>query len=603
MGGHQTVYLLTDERMALHGPILVHPSSSRIPSPPVLCTSTSTSRMSSNASSSSSSTTQSNSTNNNDNTMRLAEANPQIHNQQEQETECHHCHDEPGNQDTPHENANRITAIHHRLLRLEYKLVSDMFPWVQMYHQQEVLEEPFTHGTATTSSSSTNMHHESQHQYYDNQHHDQYLQQQDDSLIPKVNIRTRRFIPLTCYPASRETIELCHTPEHYDRMKRTSVLSDKELQALAVPNDLYFNQWAFLAACLAVGGVVECVNAVTEEQALSTRAIALVRPPGHHALEDSPMGFCYFNNVAIAARYAIQTQRARKVFILDWDIHHGNGIQEITYDDPNIFYLSIHRASKSEKHWFYPGTGDHDEVGSDSAKGTNLNIVWGLGGMGDTEYAEAFRNVVLPALHAFDPDLIIVASGLDAAKGDLLGDCGLSPAMYYAMTNSLLNTCGQDIPIVIAQEGGYNPELNADCMEAIALALLNEPWKEDPTAYEELTFWSSKSLLPQHTRAVLQAKNPYTIERYYCCPPGVAAERRDGTTNSKRSSSTNNPSRPYSSSSISNKSKKSAAGTTSTTSTHGKQKYARTRAHAFASIKRTNQAFQKCIQNNPKFWY
>eukprot|EP00557_Chaetoceros_sp_GSL56_P004700 CAMPEP_0176506128 /NCGR_PEP_ID=MMETSP0200_2-20121128/16868_1 /TAXON_ID=947934 /ORGANISM="Chaetoceros sp., Strain GSL56" /LENGTH=529 /DNA_ID=CAMNT_0017905739 /DNA_START=441 /DNA_END=2030 /DNA_ORIENTATION=- len=529
MGGHQTVFLLTDERMALHAPI---PVSTR-------------------------------NTNNSMETQYLEQQQQQQPSSQEEAAVDHHHHD-PGTSEAPYENCKRITAIHHRLLRLEYKLVSDMFPWV--HTQQE--ESGNTSSTSYTSNAAGGaLSHRLQH----------HPQDHDYSLVPKVNLRTRRFIPLACHPASRETIELCHTPEHYDKMKRTSILSEKELADIAVPHDLYFNNWTFLAASLAVGGVVECVNAVTHEHTSSTRAIALVRPPGHHALRDRPMGFCYFNNVAVAAKHAIQTHRARKVFVLDWDIHHGNGIQDITYDDPNIFYLSIHRASKSEKHWFYPGTGDHHEVGEESAKGTNLNVVWGLGGMGDTEYAEAFRNVVLSALEAFDPDLIIVACGLDAAKGDLLGDCGLSPAMYYAMTNSLLNTCGQDIPIVIAQEGGYNPELNADCMEAIALALLNEPWKEDPTAYEELTFWSSKSLLPQHTRHVLQTKNPYTIERYY-----YHAEQEE------------------------EQSKGIASTTTSghaTNNHHNHTKVPRTRAHALASIKRTNQVFQKSIQSNPRFWY
>ena len=387
-------------------------------------------------------------------------------------------------EEAPVENYSRIAAIKHRMMSLEYNFASNMFPWAcnqQLYSSRE-------------------------------------LGRDETMDLGVLNIDSRRFIPLSCKPASRQTIELAHSPEHYARMKRTSQLTTKELQAMTVPDDLYYNNWTFSAASLAAGGVVECVNAVTAFQPASTRAIALVRPPGHHALRDKPMGFCYFNNIAIAAKHAIHTGRASKVFILDWDIHHGNGIQEITYDDPNIFYLSIHRASKSEKHWFYPGSGDSSEVGSGSARGTNLNIAWGLGGMGDTEYAEAFRSIVLPTLETFSPDLIIVACGLDAAKGDLLGDCGLSPAMFYAMTNSLLNTCGREIPIVIAQEGGYNANLNADCMEGVALALLGEPWKEDSTDYQEITFWSSKSILPRHEREVLQTMNPYTIEKYYFEP-------------------------------------------------------------------------------------
>lgn len=431
---HQKVYLLSDERMALHD--IISNSHSK------------------------------NFKDTNENSAEGREESP--------------C----GTEEAPLENYSRIAAIKQRLMRLEYKFASRMFPWVcnqQLYSSRELGRDE------------TRM-----------------------DLVGVLNTNhSIRIIPLPCKPASRQTIELAHSPEHYARMKRTSELTTKELQAMTDPDDLYYNNWTFSAATLAAGGVVECVNAVTAFQPASTRAIALVRPPGHHALRDKPMGFCYFNNIAIAAKHAIHTGRASKVFILDWDIHHGNGIQEITYDDPNIFYLSIHRASKSEKHWFYPGSGDSSEVGSGSARGTNLNIAWGQGGMGDTEYAEAFRTIVLPALETFSPDLIIVACGLDAAKGDLLGDCGLSPAMFYAMTNSLLKTCGQKIPIVIAQEGGYNANLNADCMEGIALALLGEPWKEDSTDYQETTFWSSKSILPQHKREVLQTMNPYTIEKYY----------------------------------------------------------------------------------------
>ena len=189
------------------------------------------------------------------------------------------------------------------------------------------------------------------------------------------------------------------------------------------------------------------------------------------------LGFCYFNNVAVAAKHAVHSGRARRVFILDWDIHHGNGIQNLTYDDPQIFYMSIHRASFSRRraeNWFYPGTGRPTEVGNGDGEGTNLNIVWGEGGMGDQEYSAAFSQIVLPLLHNFKPDLIVVACGLDAVQGDLLGDCGLSPEMYYIMTRSLLGAATK-IPIVAALEGGYNIEKSATCMEYVALAMLDEP--------------------------------------------------------------------------------------------------------------------------------
>ena len=164
------------------------------------------------------------------------------------------------------------------------------------------------------------------------------------------------------------------------------------------------------------------------------------------------------------------------MFILDWDIHHGNGIQDLTYDDPNIMYVSIHRGpGRQDRNWFYPGTGFPNECGKGDGVGTNINILWNQGGMANVEYSAAFTEAVLPALQGYQPDLILIACGLDAAKGDLLGDCGLTPDMYYTMTQSLLDVAGTNVPIVAVLEGGYNLDVCAACMEQVALALLDEP--------------------------------------------------------------------------------------------------------------------------------
>jgi|UPI000581A02C acetoin utilization deacetylase AcuC-like enzyme len=300
----------------------------------------------------------------------------------------------------------------------------------------------------------------------------------------------QRFVPIAPTPCQRGTIELAHSSDHYDNMLRSRFLSDQGLRDMCVDNDLYFCKDTFDAASLSVGGVVNCVDAVltNEETGFGpTRAIALVRPPGHHATCDAAMGFCYFNNIAVAAKHAIHEGRAERVFVLDWDIHHGNGIQDITYDDPNIFYMSIHRAAfgtsaASQRDWFYPGTGHPEEVGSGFAAGTNLNIAWETRGMGNVEYAAAFQEAVLPVVSAFRPDLILIACGLDAARGDLLGDCGLSPDMFYIMTRSVLEAGGIHTPFVVALEGGYDLETMSTCMEATALALLDEPFTEHPYA-------------------------------------------------------------------------------------------------------------------------
>mmetsp|Transcript_28185 Transcript_28185/g.60042 ORF Transcript_28185/g.60042 Transcript_28185/m.60042 type:complete len:471 (-) Transcript_28185:56-1468(-) len=381
--------------------------------------------------------------------------------------------------DTPRheENPIRILAIYRRLMELEDRLLAQVYPW--------------NYGATAA-----------------NQREEEHISAESRHIL-------RRFLRLPCIPADREAIELAHSAEHYEFLQSTATMSEHELQELCVENDLYFNNWTFLAASLAAGAVIECVNAVTDPNTVvppTTRAIALVRPPGHHAAGNNrsdrydAQGFCYFNNVAIAAKHAIASGRVSRVFILDWDIHHGNGIQDSTYDDKNIFYFSIHRG-------VYPFTGYFDETGEGNAVGTNCNIMWD-DSVGNEDYAEAFHRLVLPAIVAFEPDLILVSSGFDAAEGDILGDCRLTPAMYYAMTNSLLGAVGREIPIVVVLEGGYNLDVIANCAEGIALALLDEPWKEDRTQYESKTFWSTKSILPVTSSQVLQHSNPFSLQRW-----------------------------------------------------------------------------------------
>lgn len=311
------------------------------------------------------------------------------------------------------------------------------------------------------------------------------------------------FIHLSCEPAGQETIELAHSTEYYNRLKVTSKKTEEELKSIYTidctvaddgikedgdDEDMYFCNDTFQTALLAAGGVVQCVDAVTSPSADSTRALAVVRPPGHHACHQKAMGFCFFNSVVVAAKHAIQSQRARKVVILDWDIHHGNGSQDLTYNDGDILYISLHRKCGTK---FFPGTGDPEEVGGDEfhpeAIGLNVNVAWRNARMGNVEYAAAMSELVLPLLQGFDPDLVLISCGLDAAKGDLIGDCELLPDMYYLMTMSILETLGVDIPIVVALEGGYNTTVISTCMEAVAYALLDEDWNDGTKALDITT--------------------------------------------------------------------------------------------------------------------
>ncbi|GAA5842198.1 hypothetical protein JCM3766R1_005063 [Sporobolomyces carnicolor] len=277
---------------------------------------------------------------------------------------------------------------------------------------------------------------------------------------------TARMQRVAVREAVREEIMLVHSEGHWDRVRATGFQTVEYLETCTEFFDrlsLYVNPDSAFAARLSCGGVIEMCRAVAEGQIRN--GFAIVRPPGHHAEPEEAMGFCFFNNVAVAAKwlqtvYASGTQRdvngkeikMQKVLILDWDVHHGNGTQKAFEDDPNVLYISLHRHADG----FYPGGsyGAMESVGSGAGAGFSVNIPFPDMGMGDADYVYAFQQVVMPIAYEFAPDIVLVSAGYDAAAGDELGKMKVSPAGYAHMTHMLSALSGGKL--VLALEGGYN---------------------------------------------------------------------------------------------------------------------------------------------------
>jgi acetoin utilization deacetylase AcuC-like enzyme len=219
------------------------------------------------------------------------------------------------------------------------------------------------------------------------------------------------------------------------------------------------------AASLAAGGAVQAVDEVMTGK--SNTSFALLRPPGHHATRRRNMGFCVFNNAAVAARHAQVTYGAKRVLIIDWDVHHGNGTQEIFYTDPSVLYFSTHQEN------IYPvRTGKVWEVGAKTGKGYNINVPLPPR-TGDEGYLRVFREILVPVARAFEPDLIIVSAGQDAHEGEWVASMRVTNEGFAAMTRVVkdLATDLCDSKLVFVLEGGYNPRVTANAVETIVREL------------------------------------------------------------------------------------------------------------------------------------
>ncbi len=257
-----------------------------------------------------------------------------------------------------------------------------------------------------------------------------------DFPFPLENIQPRA--------ADLDEIAWIHTLSHINRIKDTS-----GKDRVTLDPDTSTSALSYETALLAVGGLVEACKAVMDDKIQN--GFALIRPPGHHAEASQAMGFCLFNNVAIAADYLLKKHDLERILIIDWDLHHGNGTQHSFFDRHDVLYFSTHQFP------FYPGTGHWEEIGKDAGEGYTVNVPL-YGGQGDSEFLYIFQRILSPIAAEFKPDFILVSAGFDISATDPLGGMDVSAIGFGALAHELLalakNLC-QD-RILFSLEGGYD---------------------------------------------------------------------------------------------------------------------------------------------------
>ncbi|CAF1318895.1 unnamed protein product [Rotaria sordida] len=313
------------------------------------------------------------------------------------------------------------------------------------------------------------------------------------------------------YCATIDILTDCHDPTHVylfgcdqrQRTQQSAMLLTQRLNSIVqLPcggfgihddTDTIWNELYTARACrLAIGNTIELSKNVFEGKLKN--GFALVRPPGHHARE-KPLGFCYFNTVAITAKYLKKHRNIDRIAIVDWDIHHGNGTQDLTYNDPNILYISLHRYDNGT---YFPGGGRIEECGCDDGLGKNVNIAFSgepQSIMTDVEYLAAFRSIVMPILEQFQPQIILVSSGFDACMGHPhpLGGYELTPTCFAYMTNQLMKLA--DGKVVLVLEGGYELKALVECGTLCVEALLGR----DLPSFSKETLEAKPNLYAVHT--------------------------------------------------------------------------------------------------------
>ncbi|XP_070936904.1 polyamine deacetylase HDAC10 isoform X6 [Macaca nemestrina] len=281
----------------------------------------------------------------------------------------------------------------------------------------------------------------------------------------------QRCLRLSAREASKEELGLVHSPEYVSLVRKTQVLGEEELQALSGQFDaIYFHPSTFHCARLAAGAGLQLVDAVLTGAVQN--GLALVRPPGHHSQRAAANGFCVFNNVAIAAAHAKQKHGLHRILIVDWDVHHGQGIQYLFEDDPSVLYFSWHRYEHG-RFWPFLRESDADAVGRGQGLGFTVNLPWNQVGMGNADYVAAFLHLLLPLAFEFDPELVLVSAGFDSAIGDPEGQMQATPECFAHLTHLLQVLAGGRVCAML--EGGYHLESLAESVCMTVQTLLGDP--------------------------------------------------------------------------------------------------------------------------------
>ncbi|TFK11507.1 afadin- and alpha-actinin-binding protein [Platysternon megacephalum] len=280
-----------------------------------------------------------------------------------------------------------------------------------------------------------------------------------------------RCIHVPVREGTEEEIMLVHSSEYLEVVKSTQTMNEEELRRVSENYDaVYFHPNTYRCAKLAVGATLQLVDSVMSGKVRN--GMALVRPPGHHSQRNAANGFCVFNNVAIAAQYAKRRYGLQRILIVDWDVHHGQGIQYVFEEDPSVLYYSWHRY-EHQQFWPLLRESDYDVVGQGKGKGFNLNVPWNKVAMGNSDYLAAFFHVLLPVAFEFVPELILVSSGYDSGIGDPEGQMNATPECFAHLTHFLMQLANGRLCAVL--EGGYHLKSLSESVCMTVKTLLGDP--------------------------------------------------------------------------------------------------------------------------------